>query len=214
VKDELLTSTNEICSFTAQRNISGIIYPTTLKLATSNPRPLLIGVSVLSLEDSLIIMGGSAVCFSFGTFLNRGCFTIHGLHPSSSGDLDAIEKPRSSWKYVSTGATTAVKTPKLSTGPRSANNCLIAVPRVRIQSSEEFNHIVAANKPVVLEGSSLGSCTEIWTPTYLKEKVGSEREVGYSQRIINPDYYIDGARLSFTKLLPSIWISRPRTSPM
>lgn len=212
MKDELLASPNEICSFAAQKDISGLVCPTTLKLAAPNPRPLLIGVSVLSVNDSLIVMGGSAVCFSFGTFLNRGCFTIYGLSPSSSGDLDAIEKPTSPWKYVATGAATTTNIPRLPTSPPSTNNCLVSVPRVRVQSPEEFNRIVEANKPVILEGSSLGSCTEIWTPAYLKDKVGSEREVGHSQEIISLDCYIDSARSLFTKLLPSIWIFKLRTS--
>src|SRR5436309_2075178 len=41
------------------------------------PRPLLIGSSVSNMNENLIIMGGGAVCFSFGAFWNKGCFSLH-----------------------------------------------------------------------------------------------------------------------------------------
>jgi hypothetical protein len=75
-------------------------------------------------------------------------------------------------------------TSKLSPGPHSVNNYSVRVLRVKIQSAEEFSHIVEARNPVILEGSSLGLCTEIWTPGYLKEKIGSKREVSHLHRIV------------------------------
>jgi tRNA wybutosine-synthesizing protein 4 len=120
-------------------------------------------------------MGGSAVCFSFGTFWNRGCFTIRDLHPTPI--IGAIESPKSPWKYLATGAAKIANAPKIPSGPHTAGYSLTEVARVKIQSSEDFIRIAEANKPVIIEESSLGSCTEIWTADYLKQKIGSEREV-------------------------------------
>lgn len=79
---------------------------------------------------------------------------------------------------MTTGAATVTNTSKMYSGPQSSVNDLLGVPRVKILSSEEFDHIVKTNKPAILKESDLGSCTDIWAPDYLKEKIGSEREVG------------------------------------
>ena len=45
-------------------------------VAPPSTRPLLVGHSVASTKDGLVVMGGGAVCFSMGTFVNKGCYTI------------------------------------------------------------------------------------------------------------------------------------------
>ena len=117
------------------------------------------------------------MCFSFGTFWNKGCFAIDVLSASTNGIHSAAEKSKSSWKYVATGAATVTNTSKIYSGPQLSSNSLLGVPQVKILSSEEFGRIVEANKPVILKGSDLGLCTDVWTPDYLKDKVGTEREV-------------------------------------
>ena len=164
----------------AEQSHSDITTPATFVPTASKPRPLLIGVSVLSVRDSLVIMGGSAVCFSFGTFWNKGCFTINVVPTSTNGASITAGEPKSQWNYTATGASAGTNTSKVYKGPESGNNYSGAILRVRIQSSEEFRCIIEENKPVILEGSNLGSCTEIWTPDYLKEKIGSNREVSRS----------------------------------
>jgi tRNA wybutosine-synthesizing protein 4 len=54
---------------------------------------------------------------------------------------------------------------------------LTTIRRVRITSPEDFDQILQAAIPVVLEGLDIGSCREKWTNSYLKETVGPEREV-------------------------------------
>lgn len=182
IKNEVLASENEICVFSSQKCHAEFIYPATLRPTTAIPRRLPVGVSILPVKHSLVIMGGSAVCFSFGTFWNKGCFTINLPTTTTNDAEDIIEKPKSMWKYMSTGAATVSHIPKSNGRPQSTANSLLGVPRVKIQSSEDFGRIVEANKPVILEGTNLGPCSEVWTPAYLKERVGSEREVSHNIR--------------------------------
>jgi tRNA wybutosine-synthesizing protein 4 len=201
-------------SFNAQKYHPGITCPATFGLTTSSPRPLLVGMSVLSVNDSLIIMGGSATCFSFGTFWNKGCFTINVLPTMTDRARGATGKPKSLWQYMATGTATIANTSKGYSGPQRNNNFSVGVPRAKVQTSEEFSRIVNENKPVILEGLNLGSCTDIWTSNYLKEKIGPEREVSSIFRYsLFSSTNINAVRLSSTKLLRSIWIFRLKISP-
>ena len=57
---------------------------------------------------------------------------------------------------------------------------LTSIRRVRITSPEDFEQILQAAVPVVIEGLDIGSCQKKWTDSYLKETVGPEREVRFS----------------------------------
>src|SRR4051812_46790948 len=74
VKDDILGRSDEICSFAARKQKHGL--PLAPLVDSLKPRPLLVGSSVVSRDNLLLVFGGSAVCFSFGTFLNKGCFSI------------------------------------------------------------------------------------------------------------------------------------------
>lgn len=145
------------------------------------PRPLLIGTSAISNGDNIIIMGGSAVCFSFGTFWNKGCYTLttkHSDDPKSGENAtnDASCKP---WKFVHTfdAAAAPKSSPTSLSSSAPGTQILVKVPRVKINSSVEFDKILDASKPIILEGLDIGVCTQEWTSEYLKDKVGAEREV-------------------------------------
>jgi tRNA wybutosine-synthesizing protein 4 len=51
------------------------------------------------------------------------------------------------------------------------------VPRVRVTSTAEFDRILEAAVPVILEGLDIGPCQEKWTNDYLLKEVGPGREV-------------------------------------
>lgn len=149
------------------------------------PRPLLIGTSAISNGDSIIIMGGSAVCFSFGTFWNKGCYTLttkYSVGPESGEDAtnDTTGAP---WEFVHTfdGAAAPKPTPISLSSSAPGTQALVKVPRVKVNSSVEFDKILDASKPVILEGLDIGVCTKEWTSEYLKDKVGADREVNIHQ---------------------------------
>ncbi|TAQ86262.1 hypothetical protein B7494_g5426 [Chlorociboria aeruginascens] len=170
-RDDILDAADEICVFDPKIMATQAIPWTNQNI--SSPRPLFIGTSVTTTEKSLVIMGGSAVCFSFGTFWNKGCFTIDIRDHLDSGSPN----PTTPWFYIHTIDAAVPKLPPSghSKTPRDQN--LVIIPRIRVKDSTEFTHIVKATTPAIIEGADLGPCTKAWTIDYLKESVGAEREV-------------------------------------
>jgi tRNA wybutosine-synthesizing protein 4 len=180
VKDQMLSPVDEICIVDVQDCTKSSVL---LKRLPNTPRPLLVGITVADAGNAFVIMGGSAVCFSFGTFWNRGCFTIHiteGKYDSRSA-ASASETPKRPWCYMRTiVAVPPVETFEVSRPISTANLHPVSIPRVRIASNEHFGRLIQAGQPMILEKSDIGACTLKWTHKYLKEKVGIDREVSFA----------------------------------
>ncbi|TGO61403.1 hypothetical protein BOTNAR_0129g00140 [Botryotinia narcissicola] len=180
VKDILLPLSHEICSSSIEDMTRAGLSCSSVSMSFE-PRPLLIGTSAISNGDNIIIMGGSAVCFSFGTFWNKGCYTLTTKHSGDSkfGENATNGASCAPWKFVHTFDAAAA--PKSSSTSISSlapgTQTLVKVPRVKIDSSVEFDKILDASKPVILEGLDIGVCTQEWTSEYLKDRVGADREV-------------------------------------
>lgn len=154
------------------------------------PRPLLIGSSVSCSGDALVITGGGAVCFSFGTFWNRGCFTLSlRMMPSNehSENLDSQSLPLETWRYLQTVELVPPgKLAKHGGGPSTSNGektvDLVTIQRTKISSADNFSAIVSLAEPVILEELDLGSCTTAWTSTYLNDHIGRNSKVCLDQK--------------------------------
>ncbi|KAF2203196.1 LCM-domain-containing protein [Delitschia confertaspora ATCC 74209] len=146
-------------------------------------RPLLVGFSAAVMPDSyhmeIVISGGGAVCFSMGSFWNLGCFAIGRVgHPKfykwqcrvleARGTLQA--KPSKRDLIANKGDEIIAKKEDMTIKTET-------IPRLRINSAEDFAQIVTASKPVILSGLNLGPCVHTWTPDYLKEKIGADRSL-------------------------------------
>ncbi|RKF60766.1 tRNA wybutosine-synthesizing protein 4 [Erysiphe neolycopersici] len=163
IKDELLTYADEICCieitddnlkiFQVQRSI------------TSCFRYLFIGSNAVDIGKAIVVIGGSAVCFSFGTFWNPGCLTL--LPENNTEDEE--------WKFLGT-----VEVGPLVEDFRPADlegSISPIIPRIKLRSESHFIEILHAAKPVIFEGLNIGSCTAKWNTKYLKETIGEEREL-------------------------------------
>lgn len=155
-------------------------------LSPSSPRPLLVGFGAANTSDrEVLLIGGGAVCFSMGSFWNSeplsirkkdsGCYrTWHllnqddpeGLRPPVPRSLPNMNE--------NTSPKQSINRSNLADRNRAG---VKSVRRVRIQSAIDFLDIVATSEPVVLQELDLGPCTELWTPDYLEEKLGSDRPV-------------------------------------
>lgn len=183
IRDRLLEASEEVCSIKYEDG-DYAIQSITLEYSET-VRPLLVGITMVSTPDSLIMLGGSAVCFSFGTFWNKGCYTLAGLNKAKSANDASAQQPigqEAAWKYQHTINARVLGTgPKVLTGlPTLASDPvqnLTVVSRLRLQSPVDFTQVVQTGKPIILEGLDIGTCTSDWTATYLKERVGVEREV-------------------------------------
>ena len=148
--------------------ISTINLPSEFKL--KQQRPLLTGhITYTPRHDQLLLLGGGAICFSFGTFLTEGTFLL---------DLTARSVAVNTWRNQ---AHTNGET-KSSVGIRPGKTAaygekMASISRVRVETASQFEQIVASGKPVIIEGCDIGPCTSLWTKEYLAETVGSVRKV-------------------------------------
>lgn len=135
------------------------------------PRPLLTGhASCVVDPDQVLILGGGAVCFSFGTFWTAGTWLLKQPDPDVGN----------SWAMVSDRAPDRSARRAPFQNPNQAYAKAGDIPpiqRVTIENSTQFREVLANGKPVVIEGSDIGPCTELWTKEYLTNAVGSDRMV-------------------------------------
>lgn len=167
----IIRSTQDLCVLKVEGGIASV-FRADLNL---NPRPLLIGSTVVASRQTLVITGGSAVCFSFGTYWNKGCYNLFGENAAASAS--SSKSAPETWTLT---RTVAAQVPKKSVEFSGAVDPaqLVSVARVRLGPSTDFDQIVQAGTPTILENMEIGPCVTAWTKDYLKEKVGTEREVG------------------------------------
>jgi tRNA wybutosine-synthesizing protein 4 len=182
IKDGMLRSSDEICSLKEQES-GFVLSQVILNLPANSPRPLLIGPTVSYVGGSLVIIGGSAVCFSFGTYWNKGCYTVRDANASFAKQddqhhIDPSTAGKRAWRYLHTVAAASPvenhQTPLLL-GPSKKSS--VNVPRIRITDPIDFQQVVHTSRPVVLENLDVGPCTSKWTREYLKDHIGPDREV-------------------------------------
>lgn len=154
IKNDILSLSNEVCSISIGNTGQLSIAATPIAITSEVPRPLLIGISALRTGDDVVIMSGSAVCFSFGTFWNQGCFTIEGKNHKIQDKSEMAQE----WHYVETfEASTEACTPS-SYVPTVVST---VIPRIKVRSTQDFDSIVKTGKPVIIEALDLGVCTKL-----------------------------------------------------
>ena len=135
-------------------------------------RPLLVGhCSYLGGDHELLIVGGGAVCFSFGTFWNAGSWTM---------PLRTVERLVSPWKMLS-NIETLDKVPQ----SHPLEDKIPQEPQMKKvrelmfgQALElDFESLLQERQPGLLKGLELGPCVKLWTSDHMGEAVGLERAV-------------------------------------
>jgi tRNA wybutosine-synthesizing protein 4 len=124
-------------------------------------------------DHSVVIVGGGATCFSMGTFWNKGVYTLR---------MQPLSGPPPAPRWVHEKTVDIVPTQRSPLAARKRQEAgkpprITPIPRVKLETADDFLKIVREGKPVVLEGLDLGSCVSAWTPDYLVDKVGADREV-------------------------------------
>ncbi|KAE8149305.1 tRNA wybutosine-synthesizing protein 4 [Aspergillus avenaceus] len=155
-----------------------IIYTLVLGVKPEGPRPLLVGhVSCTVDPKQVLMLGGGAVCFSFGTFWTEGTWVLQ--HVDAVLENDWVLVPQAVQPNKEPSGREASKAS--STEPQGVTyktaESITPIPRVRVQNSEQFQEILAEGRPVIIEGSDIGPCTELWTKEYLTSTLGSDRKI-------------------------------------
>lgn len=127
----------------------------------------------------------SKVCFSFGTFWNKGSYTISLGHLTNHPDSNSLERVSDeTWQYLETIEASS-QTAKASSIVVETKRATTIIPRVRLSTSQDFSTILSSSQPVILEGLELGACTTLWTNDYLKDRIGNERKVTMRLQVWN-----------------------------
>jgi tRNA wybutosine-synthesizing protein 4 len=115
-----------------------------------------------------------------GTFWNKGVYTLQ--IPGLVGKQNGVSLPALQWVHEKTIDIVPIQR-KPPAAPKLENNGepaqITAIPRLKLETADDFLKVVRDGKPVVLESLDLGSCISAWTLDYLVSKVGVDRKVGY-----------------------------------
>ncbi|KAL3495230.1 leucine carboxyl methyltransferase [Aspergillus germanicus] len=138
----------------------------------SGSRPLLVGhTSTATSRNEVLLLGGGAVCFPFGAIWTEGTWLLTSADSSAENDWKLVRESVQSPKAADT------KPEKRTRKDYTSAAGVTSIPRVRVQSPAQFQQVLVESQPVIIEGSDIGRCTELWTKDYLINAVGADRKV-------------------------------------
>lgn len=150
-----------------------------LRTTDNAPLPLSVGHSLVSTRaGQALMLGGGAVCFSFGSYWNEGTWLLQ----------EASDDREEAWLMRSDLPVDQQKTTSCQTDgdcPPAKESGIRRIPRITLKTSLEFCDVVNSRQPRILERLDLGPCTSLWTLDYLKEKIGNERRVCHLSADVN-----------------------------
>ena len=88
--------------------------------AVKNARPLFIGASVQDVDGGLLLLGGGATCFSFGTYWSKSCFLSSGTRPVDDMTWQLISSKQPETRKTIVGAPRELQLPP-GVGDRSSS---------------------------------------------------------------------------------------------
>ncbi|KAG5953471.1 hypothetical protein E4U53_005463 [Claviceps sorghi] len=141
--------------------------------------PLMIGSSMLRVDDSIVVLGGGATCFSMGTYWHGGASTISIYNkpiewmktwPSKLCSL----QPQfiGSRKFLGSNHRDLQRK-----GFNMAEASVMTVARIKLETPQQFREILQNAMPVVIEKADFGDCAKKWTASYIIERVGHDTQV-------------------------------------
>ena len=143
--------------------------------------PFLVGASILSTENQLVILGGGATCFSMGTFWETRVFRIvtcieeegslDGTANLSLGIHGSAKVVGANQPNAALNGTGSIKEPML-------------IPRLIVGSAVDFEELVVKRQPVVIEKLNMGDCLQKWTSEQLISSIGNDRMVRWGVLVI------------------------------
>jgi len=149
------------------------------------PRPLFVGSAITDVDGGLIVLGGGATCFSFGTYWNSPSILTDDPEASlkCGWRLLTTQRPDTALgkfdladRTVNNGQQNAPKENGY-TAPQLRLPNPVHIPRRSLAEGIDFESFVNEGRPVVLSEGDIGPCTSIWSNQYLKEAIGLDRGV-------------------------------------
>ncbi|KAL8800511.1 MAG: hypothetical protein Q9200_007222 [Gallowayella weberi] len=154
-----------------------ILAPVPLNVDFGEHRMLLVGHAAYAVGNTLLLAGGGAVCFSFGSYWNLKTWTLNFSMPW----IADVANPPSGKMEQERQAENLSPTSPLSPQETKEDNWSEEVLRVTLKSAEDFDLLIGKDNPFVMEDLDLGLCTKQWTVEELTRKIGSNRLVTVHQ---------------------------------
>ena len=172
-------------------------------------RPLLVGHSTHTWKDLVIILGGGAVCFSFGTYWNTELITLSTSNeqgfcaPNHHGPKDETTLPQQNLGDIFTGQLRASEKHQRGFDATTLTG-------LQLESPEDLTRFIKQGRPVVMPANDLGPCIRQWTLDTLTLKIGADRTVRMS--VCGLLESADCCRLWYMRLAIRRWISSRKIS--
>ena len=139
-------------------------------------RPLLVGHSVIEYCGSVIILGGGATCFSFGTYWNQAIYALQArseetLHWKPDHQYENSFEATERKKHID------LICKEVPGGRLMNSSSRVVVMNMHVEHARDFERVVSKSKPVKMDGMNLGPCLQTWSFDALKSKIGNHRLV-------------------------------------
>lgn len=147
--------------------------------------PFMIGSSIIPYDDYLLVMGGGATCFSMGTFWETAIYKVHvpghildSIYRTSRPCASSKSAPDfiGSRKFSNISATT-ISDDVGSLHRREHGIQVTPVPRIQLESAEQFQKILRDGKPIIFKSCNIGHCQSKWSPEFLVSQIGANEKV-------------------------------------
>lgn len=146
--------------------------------------PFMVGSSILPYDDSLLVMGGGATCFSMGTFWETGIYKVHMPDhildsnyrtPRACASSISVPDLIGSRKFSTIPAPTVSEVRSFHGGEHEIQ--VTPVPRIQLESAEQFQKILREGKPIIFKSCNIGHCQSKWSPDFLVSQIGANEKV-------------------------------------
>ncbi|KAG5927081.1 hypothetical protein E4U42_002604 [Claviceps africana] len=142
--------------------------------------PLMIGSSMLRVDDDIVVLGGGATCFSMGTCWHGGASTISIYNKPtkwaktwpSAGYCSLQPRFIGSRKFLGSNHRSLQRK-----GSNVAEASVTTIARKKLETRQQFRDILQNAVPVVIEEAAFGDCVKKWTASYLIDRVGHDTPV-------------------------------------
>ena len=153
-------------------------------------RALFVGTQITDVDGGLIVLGGGANCFSFGTYWNKPSILTDSPEASlrCGWHLLSTQRPDSSagqWDLAERAAAPQQMHQQpnghVSHIPPAQSDLRLPEPtsiqRRSLAQGVDFEQYVNEGRPTVFSEGDIGPCTDMWNNNYLKEAIGLDRRV-------------------------------------
>ncbi|KAL4931540.1 tRNA methyltransferase PPM2 [Aspergillus undulatus] len=154
-----------------------------LNPASGGQRPLLVGHAACAVSPTQVLfLGGGAQCFPSGAVWTKGTWMLSHVDDASAtleNNWSLFRESVESTSESPAADKAKAKQPKKDrTRPETYQSTkeVTSIPRLKVNSPAEFQKILADARPVIIEDSDIGPCTDLWTKEYLVNAVGKDRK--------------------------------------